>query len=49
MAPLNGWISSGQWWSQSQSMGEQLLQEERREVHRFSVGLPRSFTAVYFL
>jgi len=49
IAEANGWISSGQWRSHSQSMELQLEQKLRSEEHSSCVALPRSLMALYFL
>jgi hypothetical protein len=49
IALANGWISSGQWWSHSQSIELQLLQKERWDEHFSARGVPRSLVAVYSL
>lgn len=49
IAEANGWISSGQWWSQTHSMVLQFEQKFRSEEQTFSSGVPRSLMPEYFL
>lgn len=49
IADAKGWINSGQWWSQSQSMVLQLEQKFLSDEQSCWLGLPRSLIALYFL